>query len=430
MLNYTCKHCKSILSTIVIIGNGISGTTAARHIRKMSDHEIIMISSEHKYFFSRTALMYVYMGHMKFEHLHPYESWFWKKNKINLIQDKVESIDVESKSIVLTNQGALAYDKLILALGSHPRFLNIPGEELNGVQSLYSKQDLELMEENTQQIKTAVVIGGGLIGIEMAEMLHSRGIEVTMIIRESNFWNMVLPEEEATIVSEHIISRGINLIYNRQVKEIKGGGAVESILLDNGEVITTQFVGVTVGVEPNKELAEQAGLKTNRGVVVNASLQTSSNDIYAIGDCAEVIQPEIGRRSVEPIWYTGRMMGETVAESICDSPQDYHPGIWFNSAKFFDLEYQTYGQVPLADSESSNSLFFSFTEDRCLRLVMNSSDKIIGFNALGIRLRHEVCNQWIEQEKSMDYVIENISKLDFDPEFYQRVLEQVKADYK
>ena len=116
---------------IVIIGNGISGVTAARHIRKNSDKRITIVSSESKYFFSRTALMYIYMGHMKFEHTQPYENWFWKKNRIDLKQGFVTKIDVSNKSLLFSDDTTLIYDKLIIATGSKPNKFGWPGQDLD-----------------------------------------------------------------------------------------------------------------------------------------------------------------------------------------------------------------------------------------------------------------------------------------------------------
>ena len=138
------------MEKIVIIGNGISGVTAARHIRKNSDAQILIISAETEHFFSRTALMYVYMGHMRFEDIKPYEDWFWTKNRIDLKFDYVEGIDAKNKSLNLKSGGSESYDKLILAVGSKPNKFGWPGQDLDGVQGLYSFQDLELIEENSK----------------------------------------------------------------------------------------------------------------------------------------------------------------------------------------------------------------------------------------------------------------------------------------
>lgn len=184
------------MKNIVIIGNGIAGITAARHIRKRSDHHITVISSETEHFFSRTALMYIYMGHMNFENTKPYEDWFWKKNRIELLKAHVEHVKTTDKTITLSTGATLGYDILIIATGSKSNKFGWSGQDLKGVQGLYSFQDLEEMEANTKDVKRAVIVGGGLIGVEMAEMLLSRKIEVTFLVRENSFGVMCCPDRK------------------------------------------------------------------------------------------------------------------------------------------------------------------------------------------------------------------------------------------
>ena len=131
---------------IAIIGNGISGITAARFIRKLSDHKITVISAESDYFFSRTALMYIYMGHMRQQDTQPYEDWFWEKNRIDLRRGYVEKVDTSGKTLHFKEGENLAYDKLIIATGSEPNKFGWPGQDLERVHGLYSLQDLEAMK--------------------------------------------------------------------------------------------------------------------------------------------------------------------------------------------------------------------------------------------------------------------------------------------
>jgi NAD(P)H-nitrite reductase large subunit len=206
---------------IVIIGNGIAGVTAARHIRKNSDKKITIISAETKYFFSRTALMYIYMGHMKYEHTQPYEDWFWKKNSIDLKQGFVAEINTSNKVLNFSNGETISYDKLILATGSKPNKFGWPGQDLNGVMGMYHKQDLDKLEKyapDKEVCKRAVIVGGGLIGIELAEMLRSRDIPVTFLVREKSFWNGVLPAQESEMINNHIKEHHIDLRLNTNLK--------------------------------------------------------------------------------------------------------------------------------------------------------------------------------------------------------------------
>jgi len=410
------------MSKVVIIGNGISGITAARHIRKNSDKEICVISAETEHFFSRTALMYVYMGHMRFQDTKPYEDWFWEKNRIDLVFDRVQQIDTANKKLTLQSGKSIEYQDLVIATGSKPNKFGWKGQDLPGVQGLYSYQDLELIEENSKEAKHAVIVGGGLIGVELAEMLLSRGIGVTFLVRESKFWGNVLPEEEGLLISEHIKKHHVDLRFNTELEEIIEGpnGRAIGVKTKDGEEIECQIVGLTAGVSPNIEFIKDSGIETDRGVLVNEYLQTNIEGIYAIGDCAQFKKAVPGRRPIEQVWYTGRIMGETVAQTICGSPMSYQPGPWFNSAKFFDIEYQTYGVVNSVLGENEADFYWQHpSKEIAVHLVWDeSTNEFKGINTFGIRMRHELFNQWLKEKSSIQEVIANLKTANFDPEFY------------
>ncbi len=415
---------------IVIIGNGISGTTCARWVRKLSDDQITIISSESKHFYSRTALMYIYMGHMRFEDTKPYEDWFWDKNNIQLIQGHVDAIDFDNQSLQLNNNTTVKYDKLVLALGSKSNKFGWPGQDLPGVGGLYHLQDLEQMEQYSDGLERAVIVGGGLIGIEMAEMFHSRHIPVTMLVRESSYWNNVLPPEESAMVTQHIIDSGIDLRLGVNLGEItsgKSGSANAVIIKETGETISCGYVGLTAGVSPNIGWLKGTDLQTNRGILVDRYLRTSQKNVYAIGDCAEIQEPQQGRRPIEAIWYTGRMMGETCAYNICDKQVEYNPGIWFNSAKFIHLEYQVYGDIRSSLPEEHDAIVWQSKDmDKLIRIHYDkTTHAVVGFNLIGVRYRHEVCEKWLATHASIEDVLQHLGMANFDPEFYKEHEEEL-----
>ena len=422
------------MKNIVIIGNGISGITAARHIRKRSNHSITVISSETDHFFSRTALMYIYMGHMRYKNTKPYEDGFWKKNKIELVKDHVEKVITASKSLQLRSGKEIKYDTLIIASGSKSNKFGWPGQDLKGVQGLYSYPDLQLMEENSKGLKQAVIVGGGLIGIEMAEMLLTRKIAVTFLVRENEFWDNVLPKQEANLISRHIRTHHVNLLLSTELKEIAGdkSGRVQAIITNKDETIPCQFVGLTVGVSPNIDFLKDSGIKTRRGVLVNEFLETSVPNVYALGDCVERTYDLPGRRNIEQVWYTGRMMGEVVAQTICDMKTRYEPGPWFNSAKFFDIEYQTYGNVGNEMKPSEEEFYWEHASGTmCVHLVWNKATReFIGINTFGIRMRHECFDKWLREKKSIDFVMDHLAEANFDPEFFARHEFEISEKFK
>lgn len=418
---------------IVIIGNGISGITAARNIRKRSDSRITVISSETKHFYSRTALMYIYMGHMKFEHTKPYEDSFWKKNKIDLVFEHVDRVDTPSKSLQLKSGNQITFDQLIIASGSTSNKFGWPGQNLTGVQGLYSYQDLETMEQHTKAVQHAVIVGGGLIGIEMAEMLLSRNIKVTFLVREKEFWNNVLPMQEANMVSRHIRSHHVDLKLETELREIIGdeNGRVNAVVTSNGESIPCQFVGLTVGVSPNINFISDSGIEVKKGIRVNEFLETNIPDIYAIGDCVERTYDLPGRRKIEQVWYTGRMMGEIVAQTICGDKTKYEPGPWFNSAKFFDIEYQTYGQVSTELKSDEQDFYWEHADgEKAMHLVWDRNSNLFrGINVFGIRLRHECFDRWLREGRTIQYVFMHLSEANFDPEFFTRYEAEIASSF-
>lgn len=418
---------------IIIIGNGISGVTAARHIRKRSSYKITIISAESPYFFSRTALMYIYMGHMRFDHTKPYADDFWQKNDIALLHDTVTDIHPSQKAITLQSGEQMHYDKLIIACGSSPKMPGIEGENLPGVQGFYSLQDLEKMELATKNIKYAVVIGAGLIGVELAEMLHSRNISVTLLNRGKYYWDSVLPEAEGKMINNHLQGHYVHLHHEQTIQKIDldddGKKMVHTADLNFGG----DFIAFGIGVKPNITWLKNTSIELDAGILVNEYCETNLPDIYAIGDCAQFkSSPGMHRKHIEQVWYTGRMQGEALARTITGKRTAYAPGPWFNSAKFFDIEYQTYGHVPAQEDEDLKSIIWKDeAKEKLIRIVYHHKTlAVVGFNLLGIRFRHEVCDQWLRSNAKLKTVMQNLDKAVFQPEFEQDIVVEVIHQYK
>jgi 3-phenylpropionate/trans-cinnamate dioxygenase ferredoxin reductase subunit len=420
---------------IAIVGNGIAGVTAARHIRKRDPQaRISLISAESDEHWSRPALMYVYMGHMRLQDTQPYETGFWKKNRIELVRGWVDGVDVANKTLSIDARRTLHWDKLILATGSTPNKFGWPGQDLERVSGMYSQQDLQALEGWSPQIQRGCIVGGGLIGIELAEMLHTRGKGVTLLVREQQYWDNVLPTEEASMVSQVIRDEGIDLRLGSELKEIidDGTGAVGGVVVSDGTSLDVQYVGLTAGVRPNIKLASTIeGVETARGILVDRTLRTSADDVYAVGDCAEIRTPEGERNLIQAVWYTGRMQGEVVARNVLGAVDEYDSGIWFNSAKFLDLEYQVYGEVPnaagMAAESAPESIYWQHEDGRKAVRICHRDGAVTGFNLMGIRYRHAVCEAWIARKASVDHVLRHLHEANFDPEFSRRHESAVRA---
>ncbi|MFQ3577560.1 MAG: FAD/NAD(P)-binding oxidoreductase [Verrucomicrobiia bacterium] len=410
---------------IVIVGNGITGVTAARHIRKRSaEDRITIISGETDHHFSRTALMYIYMGDLTYDDTKPYPDEFWAKNRIDLRRGWVERIDTENRSVVFRDGKQSDYDELVLATGACSNKFGWPGQDLDGVQGLYSYQDLELMEKYSATTQRAVIVGGGLIGVEIAEMLRSRGIEVVFLVREKAFWSSVLPLEEAELVGREILRHGVDLRYETELREILPDekGRARAVVTNTGEQIDCQMVFLTTGVSPNIGFVKSSGIECDRGILVDEFFRTSTPHIWAGGDCAQHRTPPRDRRPVEQVWYTGKMHGEHIAANLCGERRPYDPGLWFNSAKFFDIEYQTYGVVHHKERDHEEDFYWEHPGDGVsFRLRFERESRAVtGVNVFGLRHRHAVWEHWIARKTPVSEVMADLGAANFDPEFYRQ----------
>lgn len=399
---------------VAILGNGITGVSAALRLRALQpDWRITMVSGESTYPYSRPALMYIYMGHMGYQETKLYEDKVWGEQRIELKRGWVARIAEGALHFVGGEE--LGFDRLLIATGAVPNKFGWPGQDLDGVQGFYSLMDLKRLYAASHGARRGVIVGGGLIGLELAEMLHSRGIAVSLLVREPSYWSNVLPAEESAMVNAEIRAAGMDLRLGEELDEVldDGRGRAKGVRTKAGAEIEAEIVGLTAGVSPNKAIAEASGIACGRGILVDRALRTKSDNVWAAGDCAE-IETGAERNWIQQVWYTGKAQGKLAAESIAGQTVSYEPGIWFNSAKFLDLEYQTYGEVPTKGGTS----IVAQANGRLLRLV-HKGGRLIGLNAMGTRIRHLVVEGWIRDGRELDYVIAHLADAAFDPEFYR-----------
>ncbi len=418
---------------VVIIGNGVAGFTAALELRRRDrEVEIVMVSGESDYPFCRPALMYIFLGHMREVDTRPYEDWVWDRARIQRVRAWVRSVDTGARRLHLDEGAPLAYDKLVLALGSTHNKFGWPGQDLDGVQGFVTLRDLRSLMRRAGGLERAVIVGGGLIGLELAEMLRGRGVSVTMLVRESCYWNNVLPDDEAKMVGAVIAEEGIDLRLETELSEIldDGHGRAVGVVTSHGERIPCGLVGLTAGVRPNLAAVEGSQIPSGRGILVDQSFRSEVDDVYAIGDCAELVAGGGERNVIEQLWYTGKMHGEVVADVLSGQARSYHRGIWWNSAKFLDLEFHTYGRVPGGSApggEDVSSVFWAHPSGRHSLRIAHRDGRVVGVNSLGLRLSHKVCQRWIAQERSVEEVLPELEDANFDPELYRRHERQIRG---
>lgn len=297
---------------VAIIGAGIAGVSAAEAVREASpESEITLVCGENTLPYYRLNLTRYLAGEIDRATLPIHKKAWYEENRVELLSgERVDHITPREHFFTLANGRQIFYDKLILAMGSHPFIPPVEGTNLDGVFALRTVKDAEDIIARAAGKPRCAVIGGGILGLECAGALARRGLKVTVL--ESHEWLMPrqLNRSAGEMLETHLNKLGIALEKKAQTLAITGRGKAESVELQDGRTIPAELVLLATGVRPDTYLARRSGLEVNRGIVVNNHLQTSDPDIYAAGDVAEHNGVLYGIWG--PSQYQGRMAGMNV----------------------------------------------------------------------------------------------------------------------
>ncbi len=297
----------------VIIGNGPAGYYAADAIRKHDeDSSVLMISEDKQLTYFRPQLSkFIGFPIDESKFLLSPQSWYEEKKISVVLNTTVKKINTAQKLLLLGDGAIVRYSRLILANGSRAFVPPVPGNDKENVFSLKSVADAESIKRQIPLSKSAVVVGGGLLGLEAAWSLMNAGLEVTVLDRSSGLLSKQLDEEGAKIFSGLVDSSGIKVILNANTEEILGDNKAAGVRLAGGQVVAADLVLFSSGVRPNKELAELSGIASDKGVIVDDMMKTSEADVFACGDVAEFNGKVYGN------WPAAMGMGKVAGSNAC-----------------------------------------------------------------------------------------------------------------
>lgn len=345
----------------ILIGTGAAGVSAAETIRKHDpEGKIIIIGEEPDGYYSRPGLAYILTGEIPEEQLFPFSLEEFERRKIDLLVEQATGVDPARKIVTLSNGKALRYDKLLLATGAQARPAGVPGEFLPNGQTLPGVVQLDNFA-NTRDIvrrarkaKAAVVVGGGITALEMVEGLVAMGVKTHYFLRGDRYWSNVLDEAESQIVEHRLQEEGIIIHYHTEIDTIlskqsglfgKGELRVNGVKTKAGETIPCDIVGVAVGVGPRIELAKAAGIKIEKGIVVDEMMRTNLPDIYSAGDVAQVTDPMTGKPVMDVLWPTARDQGRVAGENMAGGHAVYRKEIALNVTRLAGLTTTIIGSI-------------------------------------------------------------------------------------
>jgi 3-phenylpropionate/trans-cinnamate dioxygenase ferredoxin reductase subunit len=359
--------------SIVVIGAGQAGLQTIMSLRQTGyEGAITLVGDEAFLPYQRPPLSKAYLsGNMERERLFLKPDEFFTDNNVTLKLDtSVESLDAAAKSVTLSNGETLSFEHAVIATGSRPRLLNVPGRELANIFDLRGMADIDAMQPHFVEGKKLVVVGGGYIGLEAAAVAAGLGLSVHVLETAPRLLARVAEPEISDFYTRIHQAHGVTLVTESQMTGFVGDGAVSGVEMADGSIIDADIVITGIGILPNVEIAEAAGLTVENGIVVNEVGQTSDAHIFAAGDCTSHPNDLLGRTMRLESVPNAIEQGKAVASAICGAPKPYHQVPWFWSDQY-DVKLQIAGVPTQIDSkvlrgdDSSNSFaWFYFTGDK------------------------------------------------------------------
>ncbi len=370
----------------VIIGACAAGTGAVEAIREIDTTGTITVISEEFYpQYSRPMISELVSGKSDMEKMKIRDASFWQKYSVlALTGRKATAIDCKEKTVQLDNGEKIGYQKLLLATGGKPFVPNMVGIEKDGVftfTTISSAQQL-ITKINYSHAKKVVVIGGGLIGVSVSEALVKRGLDVTLVEYKNNILNLILDGISSKMVEAAIRKAGLNIATGVTVQKIVGttkdSDVVGGVILTDGEPMHCDVVIMAIGVTPRTELAISAGIKVNRGIVVDSYMQTSASDIYASGDVAEVHDFVTNENRQLPLWPLAYEQGKIAGYNMASKKIAYAGGTSMSALKYYGIPIISIGTANPQDPSAYEVLVKYDPEKKIYKKLVLKNNIIVG----------------------------------------------------
>ncbi|MBO0998587.1 NAD(P)/FAD-dependent oxidoreductase [Bacillus sp. SD075] len=359
---------------LVLVGNGMAGLRCIESIisKDPTAFEITIFGSEPHVNYNRILLSNVLQGNTSFEDIAINDRNWYTKNDIQLFTgETVVKIEKETRKIKTDKEREIYYDKLIIATGSTPFILPVTGVDKEGVIAFRTIEDCKKMIETSRKHKKAIVIGGGLLGLEAARGLLNLGMEVNVVHIAGHLMERQLDSTASLLLQKELENQGMNFLLNKETQEIIGNERVERVRFKDGTELEADLIVLAAGVRPNIQLAKESGIDTNRAIIVNDYLETSIPNIYAVGECAE--HQGIVYGLVKPLFE----QGEVLAKHICEMKGNgYQGSVLSTQLKISGVELFSVGDF-LGD-ETTKSITTFDELDGVYKKVVFQGRKIIG----------------------------------------------------
>ncbi|MEJ5328449.1 MAG: FAD-dependent oxidoreductase [Candidatus Bathyarchaeia archaeon] len=339
------------MAKYVIVGASAAGISAVEAIREVDPVGTITVISEEPYAqYSRPMISDLVSGKASFEKMLCRGSQFWEKNSVQaLMGQRAIGLNLNEKYVALDNGTRVSFEKLLIATGGKPFMPKIEGSDKDGVFTFTKLSDAEHLAAKIANAKSAVVVGGGLIGVSVTEALVNRGLKVTLVELQDKILSLILDVTASAIVADMMERRGVTIVTGHSVHRILGkpeeDQVVGGVVLTNGNKIQCDIVIIAIGVVPRTELVSGTDVKTNRGILVDRFMRTSVPDVYASGDVAEAYDFICGENRLLPLWPLAQLEGRVAGYNMAGKKTEYPGGTAMSALKYFGIPAISIGLV-------------------------------------------------------------------------------------
>lgn len=370
----------------LIIGNGGAGLRAARTIRERDPQgTVTMVDSERYPCYYRMRLPDYISGWKKREEIFVVKDGFYGENGIELLrEERVTAVRPEEHEVTLESGRTLAYDRLLIAAGARPRELACPGCGMEGVAYLRTLDQAEYIMGRGKAARSAVALGGGLLGVEMARSFREMGLATHYLIREDRFWPQMLDATGSSLVEKVLADKGIDLLKEEGIEEMLGDGArVTGVRTTSGRELEADMVGIAIGVVSNLEFLAGSGIATDRGVLVDERLQAGVPDIYAAGDIAQALDAASGEHRLVTSWLNTQRQGEVAGTNMSGGEAVLEGVVPFNLIVIYGLPVASLGLDLPPEEEDYEVLTGDFPRDGKYRKLVLRDGVLVGATLIG-----------------------------------------------
>jgi NAD(P)H-nitrite reductase large subunit len=377
------------MSKYVIIGGSVGGIGAVEAIREVDPvGELTVISEEPFSQYSRPMISEYVSREATLERMKYRSDEFWKENNVHALTGRTAvKIDFAKKQVELGGRDKVEFKKLLIATGGRPFVPRMEGGEKDGVFTFTELSNAESIESKLEKSESAVVIGGGLIGVSATEALVKRGIKVTLVELKDKILSLVLDETASEIAEKVLREAGVTIITGQTVQQIIGrkdnGDAVGGVIMTDGTEITCDLVVVAIGVIPRTELVKETDVRINRGIIVDRFMRTNIPDVYACGDVAEAYDFLLNGNRLLPLWPLAHLGGRVAGYNMAGKKVEYQGGTVMSALKYFDLPIISVGMMNPEDSGDYEVLVEHPPEKTVYKKIVLNNDVIVGFIFLG-----------------------------------------------